>query len=81
MKFFGIFVLSTMVATAMAKVRCQCSDDGNGINRDDTLNACQSGIGYGVEPDGFCYIIDHSRARGVLEKCPSRDFSYCQLVY
>ncbi|KAF9972372.1 hypothetical protein BGZ73_004540 [Actinomortierella ambigua] len=69
-----------MIATAMAKVRCQCSDDGNSINKPDTLTACQTGMGYGVEADGFCYIIDNSLANQVLSKCPARDFSYCQVV-
>ncbi|KAF9577268.1 hypothetical protein BGW38_007640, partial [Lunasporangiospora selenospora] len=80
MKYISILVLSTMIATALAKVRCQCSDDGNCINKPATLAACNAGMGYGVEADGFCYIVNNSLAGQALSKCPNHTFSYCQIV-
>ncbi|KAG0324992.1 hypothetical protein BG004_003325 [Podila humilis] len=71
--------LASVASVAMAKVRCQCSDDGNGINRASSASACQTGLGYGVENDGFCYIVDNTRAMEFVLKCPSPQYSTCQL--
>ncbi|KAK3831046.1 MAG: hypothetical protein J3R72DRAFT_455418 [Linnemannia gamsii] len=79
MRYASAMIFFTLASVAMAKMRCMCSDEGNGINKADTQAACQGAMGYGVEVDGFCYIIDGARSSSVLAKCRSRNTSFCQL--
>ncbi|KAK3831047.1 MAG: hypothetical protein J3R72DRAFT_455422 [Linnemannia gamsii] len=81
MRYASAMIFFTLASVAMAKMRCMCSDDGNSINKASTQAACQGALNYGVEVDGFCYIIDSaSYSSGFLAKCPVRDTSYCQLT-
>ncbi|KAK3841425.1 MAG: hypothetical protein J3R72DRAFT_445450 [Linnemannia gamsii] len=79
MRHMSALILFTLASVAMAKMRCMCSKDGNGIDTESTLYACQGAMNYGVEADGFCYIADFYSSR-VLLKCNNRDTSYCQKV-
>ncbi|GJJ69259.1 hypothetical protein EMPS_01605 [Entomortierella parvispora] len=80
MRYTSLLAFIGLASVAMAKVRCQCSDDGNSINKASTASACSRGLNYNVESDGFCYIVNDSNASRVLPYCPNSIFSYCQVV-
>ncbi|GJJ69261.1 hypothetical protein EMPS_01607 [Entomortierella parvispora] len=80
MRYTSILAFVALASVAMAKVRCRCSDDGNSINKADTASACTRGLNYGVESDGYCYVVINSNASKVLPFCPKQDTSNCQIV-
>ncbi|GJJ69258.1 hypothetical protein EMPS_01604 [Entomortierella parvispora] len=80
MRYTSILAFVALASVAMAKVRCRCSDDGNSINKADTAFACNRGLDYGVESDGYCYVVVKSNAVAVLRYCPNENTSSCQTV-